>query len=262
MNELLPTIFLALVCAGTGFAFGALVSGLRGGKSSAASPAPGLVEVARLRRDLRNNLIVEVKEKRFRSAAELTPEQKTYLIRLFESWRLWLGLPTVEAPKQPGAAEIEIPTPALDPAKQTGGRPPSPSPSAYSPPDRPTFGGQGSLSGRTMDRSAQPERVNMSPVDLLARALKSETPISPPKSIAAQVDEIVQEMLVQPSRLNPQLHAKGIRLMELPGKGMVVMVGLDQFDGVEAVPDPEVRNLLKAAVAEWERRAGEAIGSS
>jgi hypothetical protein len=113
-----------------------------------------------------------------------------------------------------------------------------------------------------MDRSAQPERVNMSPVDLLARALKSETPISPPKSIAAQVDEIVQEMLVQPSRLNPQLHAKGIRLMELPGKGMVVMVGLDQFDGVEAVPDPEVRNLLKAAVAEWERRAGEAIGSS
>jgi hypothetical protein len=36
---------------------------------------------------------------------------------------------------------------------------------------------------------------------------------------------------------------------------MVVMVGLNQYDGVEAVPDEEIRNLIRSAVAEWEERA-------
>jgi len=41
--------------------------------------------------------------------------------------------------------------------------------------------------------------------------------------------------------------------MELPNKGLVVMVGLDQYDRVEDVPNPEIRNLIRIAVEEWER---------
>lgn len=91
-------------------------------------------------------------------------------------------------------------------------------------------------------------------VDVLARALQADvrTPEPPPRSIAAQVDEILQEMLV-----NSPMASRGIRLLELPNKGMVVMVGLNQYEGVEAVPDEEIRQVIRAAVAEWEQRVAE-----
>ena len=47
---------------------------------------------------------------------------------------------------------------------------------------------------------------------------------------------------------------KGIRLVEDPKEGAVVWVGLEHYAGVDAVKDPEVKALLKAAVGEWERR--------
>ncbi|MCI0518794.1 MAG: hypothetical protein L0Z70_00875 [Chloroflexi bacterium] len=100
----------------------------------------------------------------------------------------------------------------------------------------------------------QLNRPSLNPVDVFARALQgdSRAPASPPKSIALQVDEILQENLK-----GTPLEEKAIRLMELPGRGMVVMVGLDSYDGVDAVPDEEVRKAIRAAAAEWELRAGE-----
>jgi hypothetical protein len=94
-------------------------------------------------------------------------------------------------------------------------------------------------------------KPSANPIDFFARALQSDVPktTAEPKSIAGQVDEILQEKLVESPLAN-----RAIRLMELPGKGMVVMVGLNQYDGVEAVPDAEVRAMIRSAVAEWERR--------
>jgi hypothetical protein len=67
-------------------------------------------------------------------------------------------------------------------------------------------------------------------------------------SIAAQVDEILQKKVA-----GTPLEARGIRLMELPGKGMVVMVGMEQYETVDDVPYPEIKVLLKFCVAEWEK---------
>lgn len=94
-------------------------------------------------------------------------------------------------------------------------------------------------------------RVALNPLGVLARAVQQEVrpPEPPSKSIAAQIDEILQEKLK-----DSPLASRAIRLMELPNKGMVVMVGLDQYDGVEAVPDDDIRRLIRAAVAEWEQR--------
>jgi hypothetical protein len=91
----------------------------------------------------------------------------------------------------------------------------------------------------------------VNPVSVLARALQSEVrnPAPAPKSIAAQIDDILQEVLE-----NSPLESRAIRLLELPTKGMVVMVGLDQYEGVEAVPDDEIKGMIRSAVAEWERR--------
>ncbi len=100
------------------------------------------------------------------------------------------------------------------------------------------------------------ERPSMSPVDAIARALRPDSSKleSKPKSIAAQIDEILQEMLI-----DSELSSRAIRLLELPQKGVVVMVGLEQYEGVDSVPDPEIKGLIQKAVTEWENRVTEQI---
>ncbi len=71
-----------------------------------------------------------------------------------------------------------------------------------------------------------------------------------PKSIVEQINDILQENLK-----NHPAMSKGIRLMEDPREGVMVWVGLDHYNGVDAVTDPEVKQVLKEAVQEWERRA-------
>ena len=96
-----------------------------------------------------------------------------------------------------------------------------------------------------------PQRPTINPINVLARVLQPElsSAQAPPKSIAAQIDEILQEMLE-----HTPLASRGIRLMEFPNRGLVVLVGLDQYEGVDAVPDEDIRALIRTAVQEWERR--------
>jgi len=95
------------------------------------------------------------------------------------------------------------------------------------------------------------QRPTIKPANVLARVLQPDLSAAqaPPKSIAAQIDEILQEMLE-----DSHLDSRGIRLMEFPNRGLVVMVGLDQYEGVDAVPDENIRKLIRSAVHEWERR--------
>lgn len=95
-------------------------------------------------------------------------------------------------------------------------------------------------------------QFELKPVDILARALQPEGARSKdPKSIAAQVDEILQEKLAQAS----PVETRAVRLLDAPGNGVVVMIGLDTYEGVEAVPDAGIRELIRLCVQEWEKRA-------
>lgn len=99
--------------------------------------------------------------------------------------------------------------------------------------------------------TSESKSSRLNPLDVVAQALRSDVrkPESHPTSIAAQIDEILQEKLAADSTIT-----RAVRLLEIPGKGMVVMVGLEQYGGVDEVPDAEVRTLIREAVAEWERR--------
>ncbi len=72
---------------------------------------------------------------------------------------------------------------------------------------------------------------------------------SPKRSmtIVEQVDEILQELLSESS-----LKGQNIRLSEMYNKGVVVWVGSHYFEGIEAVPDQEVKQIIKNAVKIWE----------
>jgi hypothetical protein len=80
-----------------------------------------------------------------------------------------------------------------------------------------------------------------------APAKKGET--LAPLSMVAQIDEILQQRLT-----GTPLEDKGIKLVETPGGGVTVIVGIQRFAGVGEVTDPEVQAAIRAAIAAWERK--------
>jgi len=94
------------------------------------------------------------------------------------------------------------------------------------------------------------ERLSLNPFKVFTQPYEEASPETPRLSIAAQIDEILQQKLE-----NTPLEERGIRLMEQAGQGITVMVGLDKYDSVEAVPEAVVRAIIREAVAEWEARA-------
>ncbi len=88
------------------------------------------------------------------------------------------------------------------------------------------------------------------PTGHLSSPPKEKAPAEPaaPLSIIAQVDQILQELLKNTQF--PQV----VRLLEGPDGGIQVVVGLRLYRSVDEVPDPQVRQLIRQAVTEWEKR--------
>jgi hypothetical protein len=71
-----------------------------------------------------------------------------------------------------------------------------------------------------------------------------------PLSIVEQVNDILKEIVA-----GTPMEERKIRLSEDPRQGVVVWVGAEHYNGVDMVPDPEVKAVLRQAGAEWERRS-------
>lgn len=70
-------------------------------------------------------------------------------------------------------------------------------------------------------------------------------------SVVDEVNEILQRKLT-----GSAIAGKGIHLMENHNKEIRFWVGLNSYDDVEDIPDPEVRQIIDAAVKEWEQSRG------
>lgn len=91
----------------------------------------------------------------------------------------------------------------------------------------------------------QPEPAVMS----AASSASSEDGPSTPTSMVGQIDAILQAHLA-----GTPLAGRGIRLAESPKGGVIVMVGMDRYEAVGDVPDPQAQAAIKAAIAEWEKK--------
>jgi hypothetical protein len=233
MNDPLALMLVASICIAIGAILGSLTFGARKNKplEEDDSKDEEFIEMVRIGRDQRSNkLIARLDGKSYLTARQLTASQHERLVQAVMELRSWLLQPNLAAPGMGDAAQatetkVEVrPVPAIE---KTPSRPVS---------------------------DEMSKRPSLNPIDVISRAIQSDVgkPTQETKSIAAQVDEILQEKLE-----NSPLQDRAIRLMELPGKGMVVLVGLNQYDGVGSVPDPEIRDLLRECVAEWEKRVSD-----
>jgi hypothetical protein len=234
--DLFLLILLAILCIVIGFFLSALVSALRGRKGEARLDSvlaeAAASETVRLGRERgKDRLVVELDGRACRSPGELSPAQRERLAAYARDLQSWLGLPAAVPP---------------DAAPPTATAPPS-------------FTPRGAVDAPPAAGPPQAERPSLNPLKPFSRAFgevdKKPAEAGGPgpggQSIAAQIDAILQANLQ-----DTDLAGRSIRLMELPGQGMVVMVGLEKFSEVSAIPDARVRAAIRQAVEEWEARQG------
>lgn len=71
-----------------------------------------------------------------------------------------------------------------------------------------------------------------------------------PLSLINEINEILQEKLMGSS-----LSHKGIRLTENQKNEITIWVGLKSYSSIEAVPDPDIQEIIQESVKEWEEHA-------
>ena len=77
----------------------------------------------------------------------------------------------------------------------------------------------------------------------------AEKPAPGPKSIVAQIDELLQKRLD-----GTPLADREISLQESAMGGVDFKVGNQSYESMEAIPDPEIVKVIRAAITEWEKK--------
>jgi len=153
--------------------------------------------------------------------ASLTAEQRKRLIEMLTLIRPWL-----EGRAAPAPAPVTPPPPPPVQAPRSQPVPVASAPisAAPKPPPQPT--------------AARP-----------AAGEKDEKSAPPATGIVGQIDSILQMRLA-----GTPLEGRGIYLSNSPEGGVVVNVGLQKFNGIDEVTDPEIKSALRAAITEWENK--------
>ncbi len=146
----------------------------------------------------------------------LSTDQRKRLIEVLTLMRPWLESPKSAHPTQ-GTPPPAQPKPAQSP--QPSSQEVRPAPTAAPRPAVPTSAGS------------------------------EDAPAASANSIVAQIDSILQAHIA-----GTPLVEKGIRLQESPEGGVIVWVGIDKFQGVEDVPDEQIKAAIRAAIALWENK--------
>jgi len=165
---------------------------------------------------------LELDKTRLDNPEAISPEQRQRMVNVVVQMRPWLdGKPVSAAPimnMQPSTPE----PPSFNTLKTTT----TPPPSATAPKIDPMRGFRSLLHNEIK----KPEEQKNT-------------------SIVAMIDEVLQAKL-----LNTSLTAKDIRLEDGPLGEVIVWVGAQRYAGVNAVPEPEIRDMIKSAISDWEKK--------
>jgi hypothetical protein len=167
--------------------------------------------------------------------ASLSADQRRRLIEMLNIMRPWL-----EGRSAP-AAPSSIRTPAP---------PPSTRPTTLD--ERlNTFGGTSTESKPAASQPISPPSTQTPgpPAARPSTIAKEDRPVTPANSIVSQIDTILQDRLA-----GTHLEERGIFLAQSPERGVIVYVGLTRYNGIDELPDAEIKAAIRAAIAEWENK--------
>lgn len=205
-----------------------------GGQAS----APGAHEVLRVARDnLTGRLLVEVAGQRFAKLSDIQDAQLAQaILTTLRDLQEFAGAsaPAPAAPLSP----ITTPPAAATPT------PAAPPVIFAAPPPKPAI----PTTSAEMPPIPKPSMNPFKQAQVLRERAKQLEPIQL-KSIPEIIDEYLQHKL-----LNTPHTRRGIRVSGNTQGGVVFEMDGRMYDAVEAVPDEEVRNLIKSAIAEWDAK--------
>ena len=101
--------------------------------------------------------------------------------------------------------------------------------------------------------AGQPVALESAPASA-KKAPKGTNEKAPPapamKNMVEQINDVLQSKLA-----TSVFNDRGIQLVESPGGGVTVKDGINSYEGIDSVPDAEVKALIRQAVSEWEKTA-------
>lgn len=201
-----------------GFLVAALIFSVRKDSSPKQAPQQQLLsdsenKIRVWREGGEQRLVVEMDGVSHRQESDLHADQKQKLITLVSELQTWIGASTA-------AAAVVPPQPVKsEPAIEKNGD--------------------------------EQEGANLNPLKIFADALQAQKKTEADEidqSLVSQIDQILQTKLE-----GTNLEDRGIRLVEGPDQGMVIEIGLDKYTEIDAVPDTQVRQLIRLSVADWEK---------
>ena len=101
--------------------------------------------------------------------------------------------------------------------------------------------------GQTAPREAQPRTMGY-----FSRRRKPQAAAKGTRARGTFIDEI-EEILQRMISTAPTPLGQEVHVGTGPDGGLQIQVGVQYFSSADEVPDPTIRNLIKAAVKEWER---------
>ncbi len=163
-------------------------------------------------------------------ALSLSPNQRKRLVEILNLTRPWLDM----KPTAPAATSLSTPDPSFESRLNAISAPsPAPMPApVQSVPPAPSF-------ASAQDKPATP----------VPPKKKDEKPEIAPTSMVGQINAILQLRIA-----NTPLSSLGVTMMESPSGGVIVFVGVNKYEGMEDVPNEDVKAAIRAAIAEWEKK--------
>ncbi len=257
VSLVLPAILIGIIGLVVGGIAGFLLAGLQNPNSSEEINRPkNVAETMRVWKDRRTGVVmVETGKKLYQSVGYLSVRQRQELMKSADELRLWLRMEdidqripsTVTAPA-PVQSQTTIPAPTIDKLDVVLPLPVQAKPESLPQSDEMVIE---MLRASVNEPAVTPPSMEIG--DILARAITPDKShiAEAPKSIAGQVDEIVQDRI-----LESEFKDRSIRVLDHPKIGLLVLVDGQKFEGIGDVTDDGVRQFLRECVAIWEKRGG------
>jgi hypothetical protein len=120
-------------------------------------------------------------------------------------------------------------------------------------PTPPSAGNEPAVGSGPAGASRSPQRTEPALAqtqEATARWVPSIPSMLPSINLAQEIGEIVDEMWVQ----TPSVRSHSVSLTNAPGGGVAFVVDGKTYREIDEIPLPEVRDLIRRATKEWERR--------